>query len=168
MKRLLLAEPAARDLESTINYIALDNPVAAEKVYRSISGVGRIGRQPMPGLEVKVALDRKAKPAGHGFQLAKANATQFGLCLIEAAMGKVAYTGGGQRCDRRRGFCRGWADLSAGSIERLIHWALLQRQAPPFLPLRPKSQRQPRTNRRGIYGTSPEDVPSKRPDRVRS
>jgi toxin ParE1/3/4 len=34
--RLVFAEPAERDLNSIIDYIALDNPVAAEKVYRAI------------------------------------------------------------------------------------------------------------------------------------
>ncbi len=35
--RLALAEPAARDLDSIIAYIALDNPAAAEKVFRAIA-----------------------------------------------------------------------------------------------------------------------------------
>ena len=34
--RLVFAEPAARDLDAIIDYIALDNPLAAEKVYRTI------------------------------------------------------------------------------------------------------------------------------------
>jgi toxin ParE1/3/4 len=34
--RLVFAEPAARDLDDIIDYIALDNPPAAEKVYRAI------------------------------------------------------------------------------------------------------------------------------------
>ncbi|QCI79148.1 type II toxin-antitoxin system RelE/ParE family toxin [Hankyongella ginsenosidimutans] len=34
--RLVFAEPAARDLDDIIDYIALDNPPAAEKVYRTI------------------------------------------------------------------------------------------------------------------------------------
>ncbi len=34
--RLEFAEPAARDLEDIIDYIALDNPGAAEGVYRAI------------------------------------------------------------------------------------------------------------------------------------
>lgn len=56
MKRLLIAEPAARDLEEIVDYIALDNPIAAESVYRGIVGaaqklpqfpaLGRPGRHP--------------------------------------------------------------------------------------------------------------------------
>lgn len=34
--KLLIAEPASRDLEQIFDYIVLDNPAAAEKVYRSI------------------------------------------------------------------------------------------------------------------------------------
>ena len=34
--RLVFAEPAARDLEDIIDYIALDSPAAAETVYRAI------------------------------------------------------------------------------------------------------------------------------------
>jgi toxin ParE1/3/4 len=53
--RLVFAEPAERDLDSIIDYIALDNPNAAEKVYRAIvaarrladfPGMGRPGRLP--------------------------------------------------------------------------------------------------------------------------
>lgn len=56
MKKLVIAEPAARDLEGIVDYITLDNPVTAEKVYRSIVSVaeklpefpalGRPGRHP--------------------------------------------------------------------------------------------------------------------------
>ncbi|MDO5631626.1 MAG: type II toxin-antitoxin system RelE/ParE family toxin [Paracoccus sp. (in: a-proteobacteria)] len=56
MKKLVIAEPAARDLEEIVDYIALDNPVAAEGVYRGIVAVasklpqfpalGRPGRHP--------------------------------------------------------------------------------------------------------------------------
>ena len=56
MKRLVIAEPAAHDLESIVDYIALDNPVAAEGVYRGIvaaaqklpqfPALGRPGRHP--------------------------------------------------------------------------------------------------------------------------
>lgn len=56
MKPLVLAEPAARDLESIVDYIALDNPNAAEGVYRGIvaaaqsltefPALGRPGRHP--------------------------------------------------------------------------------------------------------------------------
>ena len=33
MKRLVITDPAAADLEGIVDYIALDNPVAAESVY---------------------------------------------------------------------------------------------------------------------------------------
>lgn len=56
MKQLVIAEPAARDLEGIVDYIALDNPVAAEEVYRGIvraaqrlprfPALGRPGRYP--------------------------------------------------------------------------------------------------------------------------
>ena len=56
MKLLVIAEPAARDLEGIVDYIALDNPVAAESVYRGIvraaeklpefPALGRPGRYP--------------------------------------------------------------------------------------------------------------------------
>jgi toxin ParE1/3/4 len=56
LKHLVIAEPAARDLECIVDYIALDNPVAAERVYRGIvnaaeklpefSALGRPGRHP--------------------------------------------------------------------------------------------------------------------------
>lgn len=56
MKLLVIAEPAARDLEGIVDYIALDNPIAAEKVYRGIvsaaeklpefPALGRPGRHP--------------------------------------------------------------------------------------------------------------------------
>jgi toxin ParE1/3/4 len=54
--RLVFADPAERDLDSIIDYIALDDPTAAEKVYRAIVAtarrltnfpeVGRPGRLP--------------------------------------------------------------------------------------------------------------------------
>ncbi|MDR6293700.1 MULTISPECIES: type II toxin-antitoxin system RelE/ParE family toxin [Inquilinus] len=54
--RLVFAEPAERDLDSIIDYIALDNPAAAERVYRAIVAaterlarfpeIGRAGRLP--------------------------------------------------------------------------------------------------------------------------
>jgi toxin ParE1/3/4 len=54
--KLVFAKPAERDLKSIIDYIAMDNPVAAEKTYRSIVAVaerlrtypqmGRPGRVP--------------------------------------------------------------------------------------------------------------------------
>jgi len=56
LKLLVIAEPAARDLEGIVDYIALDNPVAAEKTYRGIiktvghltefPALGRPGRYP--------------------------------------------------------------------------------------------------------------------------
>ena len=56
MKPLVIAEPAARDLEGIVDYIALDNPDAAESVYRGIvsaaeklpefTALGRPGRHP--------------------------------------------------------------------------------------------------------------------------
>ena len=56
MTQLLFAEPAARDLEAIIDYIAQDSPAAAEGVYRRIMQVvrmlpefpllGRPGRHP--------------------------------------------------------------------------------------------------------------------------
>ncbi|MEN6534281.1 MAG: type II toxin-antitoxin system RelE/ParE family toxin [Bryobacteraceae bacterium] len=56
MKQLVIAEPAAHDLEEIVDYIALDNPVAAEGVYRGIveaaqklpqfPALGRPGRHP--------------------------------------------------------------------------------------------------------------------------
>lgn len=56
MKRVVLAEPAARDLEDIVDYIALDSPAAAERVYRAIvdaaqqlaqfPDLGRPGRLP--------------------------------------------------------------------------------------------------------------------------
>lgn len=56
MTRLVFAEPAARDLDSIVTYIALDNPAAAEKVFRAIvaaaerltdiPSLGRAGRLP--------------------------------------------------------------------------------------------------------------------------
>jgi plasmid stabilization system protein ParE len=54
--RLVFAEPAARDLDDIIDYIALDNRDAAEKVYRALAAtaerlidfpeIGRSGRLP--------------------------------------------------------------------------------------------------------------------------
>lgn len=54
--RLVFAEPAERDLKDIIDYIAQDNPAAAEKVYRAIIAsterltrfpeIGRVGRLP--------------------------------------------------------------------------------------------------------------------------
>ncbi|MGV8998277.1 MAG: type II toxin-antitoxin system RelE/ParE family toxin [Parvibaculaceae bacterium] len=54
--RLVFAEPAARDLDNIIDYIAIDNLPAAERVYRAIVAtaerlkdfpeIGHIGRLP--------------------------------------------------------------------------------------------------------------------------
>lgn len=56
MRKLVIAEPAAHDLEGIVDYIALDNPIAAEGVYREIveavlklpqfPNLGRSGRHP--------------------------------------------------------------------------------------------------------------------------
>lgn len=56
MKQLIIAEPAGRDLEEIVEYIALDNPDAAERVYWGIvsaaeklpdfPALGRPGRHP--------------------------------------------------------------------------------------------------------------------------
>ena len=56
MTNLVFAEPAARDLDSILDYIAIDNPTAAKNVYRSIVAsaerliqfpeIGRAGRLP--------------------------------------------------------------------------------------------------------------------------
>lgn len=56
MKLLVIAEPAARDLAEIVDYIALDNPAAAETVYWSLvraaerlpefPALGRPGRYP--------------------------------------------------------------------------------------------------------------------------
>nr|WP_013496751.1 type II toxin-antitoxin system RelE/ParE family toxin [Paracoccus aminophilus]ADF47140.1 ParE-like toxin of addiction system [Paracoccus aminophilus JCM 7686] len=56
MKQLVIAEPAGRDLEEIVDYIAVNNPVAAEKVYWEIvraaeklsdfPALGRPGRHP--------------------------------------------------------------------------------------------------------------------------
>ena len=48
--RLVFAEPAARDLDDIIDYIARDDPGAAEKVYRAIAAAaGRLGDYPHIG-----------------------------------------------------------------------------------------------------------------------
>lgn len=54
--RAVFAEPAAKDLAGIIEYISLDNPAAAQKVFRAIAGtvehladfpeIGRAGRLP--------------------------------------------------------------------------------------------------------------------------
>jgi toxin ParE1/3/4 len=56
LKRLVFAEPASRDIEGIADYIALDNPAAAKRVYRAIvtaartlrefPALGRPGRHP--------------------------------------------------------------------------------------------------------------------------
>lgn len=71
MKQLIITEPAARDLEGILDYIALDNPVAAKVVYERIvqaaeklpefPALGRPGRHPdtrelsIPGLPYLIA-----------------------------------------------------------------------------------------------------------------
>lgn len=48
--RLVFAEPAESDFKDIIDYIALDNPAAAEKVYRAIvAAAGRLTRFPEIG-----------------------------------------------------------------------------------------------------------------------
>lgn len=50
MKLLVIAEPAARDLDAIVEYIALDNPVAAEKTYLDIvRTVGHLSAFPALG-----------------------------------------------------------------------------------------------------------------------
>jgi toxin ParE1/3/4 len=56
LKQLVIAEPAAHDLEGIVDYIAMDNPVSAENIYRGIvrtaeklpefPALGRPGRYP--------------------------------------------------------------------------------------------------------------------------
>ncbi len=47
---VVFAEPAERDLANIIDYIALDNPTAAERVYRAVvSTAGRLGHFPEMG-----------------------------------------------------------------------------------------------------------------------
>lgn len=66
MKHPVIAAPAARDLDEIVDHVALDNPVAAENVYRGVvraaerlpefPALGRAGRHPrtrepsVPGL----------------------------------------------------------------------------------------------------------------------
>lgn len=77
MIRLVIAEPAARDLEGIVDYIALDNPAAAERVYREIvqavqtlplfPAMGRPGRHPgtrelnVPGLPYLIVYEASAR-----------------------------------------------------------------------------------------------------------
>jgi len=47
LRKLVIAEPAAHDLECIVDYIALDNPAAAEGVYRGIvEAVGKLSQFP--------------------------------------------------------------------------------------------------------------------------
>ncbi len=39
--QVVFAEPAAQDLDAIVDYIALENPAAAEKVFRAIVAVAR-------------------------------------------------------------------------------------------------------------------------------
>ena len=77
MKQLVIAEPAARDLEGIVNYIALDDPIAAEGVYLGIvaaaqklprfPALGRPGRHPetrelsVPGLPYLIVYEASAE-----------------------------------------------------------------------------------------------------------
>lgn len=53
MKQLVVAEPAACDLEEIVDFIALDNPVAAEKVYWGILSAA----EKLPEFQPWAALD---------------------------------------------------------------------------------------------------------------
>ena len=60
MKRLLFAEPAARDLDSIIDFIALDNATVAETVYRRIvEAAERLRRFPELGRPGRLAATRE-------------------------------------------------------------------------------------------------------------
>ncbi len=56
MTRLVFAEPAARDLVNIIDYVALDSPLAAERVYRAIvAAAERLTTFPLMGRPGRVA-----------------------------------------------------------------------------------------------------------------
>lgn len=58
--KLLIAEPASRDLENIIDFIALDNPAAARQIYRSIvSSAGRLTKIPYMGRAGRLAGTRE-------------------------------------------------------------------------------------------------------------
>ncbi len=63
--KLLIAEPASRDLENIIDYIALDTPVAAEKVYRRIlESARRLPEFPYMGRAGRLAGTREFSISG--------------------------------------------------------------------------------------------------------
>jgi len=65
LKRLVFAEPAAHDLDSIIDHIALDNPPAAEKVYRSIvEAADRLRRFPELGRPGRLPRTRELSLSG--------------------------------------------------------------------------------------------------------
>lgn len=65
MKLLVIAEPAARDLEGIVDYIALDNIAAAENVYRGIvRAVERLPEFPALGRPGRHPLTRELSVAG--------------------------------------------------------------------------------------------------------
>ncbi len=68
--KLLIAEPASRDLENIIDYIALDNPAAAEMVYRRIlDSARRLTEFPYMGRAGRLAGTREFSISGHSYLL---------------------------------------------------------------------------------------------------
>ena len=68
--RFALAEPAARDLDSIIAYIALDNPTAAEKVFRSIADAAQsLADFPEMGQRGRLADTRELTVPGLPYQI---------------------------------------------------------------------------------------------------
>lgn len=68
--QLLFTDPAARDLESIIGYIALDNPTAAENVYRSIlATAGQLTEFPDIGRAGRLSGTRELPVAGFPYLL---------------------------------------------------------------------------------------------------
>lgn len=68
--QLLFTDPAARDLESIIDYIALDNRTAAENVYRSIlATAGRLTEFPNIGRADRLSGTRELPVAGFPYLL---------------------------------------------------------------------------------------------------
>ncbi|MCK9992497.1 MAG: toxin ParE1/3/4 [Alphaproteobacteria bacterium] len=63
--QLLIADPAARDLEGVMDYIALDNPAAAEKTYRNIfAAANRLAEFPYIGRAGRLAGTREFSLTG--------------------------------------------------------------------------------------------------------
>jgi toxin ParE1/3/4 len=68
--QLALAEPAARDLDSIIAYIALDNPAAAETTFRAIVDVaGSLTDFPEMGQRGRLADTRELTVPGLPYQI---------------------------------------------------------------------------------------------------